>query len=88
MRQLKSLCRVWLSVCYVNIKIMTCRNRISPFPFYGCVTWSLISKEEGRMRVFISDVQGKILGLRGNKSQESGRGSLLKIHVVCAVYKL
>ena len=64
---LKSLRHLCLSVCYVNVKIMTYRNIISPFAFYGCVIWSLISKEERRLIVFVKEMQGMILGLRGQK---------------------
>ena len=67
MHHLKSLWHLWLSVCYVNVKIMSYRNIISPFALYGCVTWSLISKEERRLSVFMNKVQGIILGLRGKK---------------------
>jgi len=37
------------------------------FALCGCVTWSLISKENRRPRVFMNEVQGMILGLREKK---------------------
>ena len=65
MRHLKSLQPLWLSVCNVNVRIMTYRNIISPFALYGWVTWSLISKEERRLRLFMNELLGMILGLQG-----------------------
>jgi hypothetical protein len=37
------------------------------FALCGCITWSLISKEQRRLSVFMSEVQGMILSLRGKK---------------------
>jgi hypothetical protein len=59
--------QLWLVDCYVYVKIMTYGNIISRYALYGCVTWSLISKEEHRLRVFVNEVKGKVLGLRGKK---------------------
>jgi hypothetical protein len=65
MRHLKFIRNVWLAVFYLDVKIITSRNVISTVVLYGCVTWSLTSLEERRLRVFVNEVQGKILGLRG-----------------------
>jgi len=66
MCHLKSLRNLWISVCYIDVKIITYRNVTSPIVLYECVTWSLTSVE-GRMRVFVNEVQEKILGQRGKK---------------------
>jgi hypothetical protein len=68
MHHSKLLLRFWVSVCYVNVKIMTYRNKVSLFAFYEWVTWSLILKEERRMSVFMNEVQGMILALRGRST--------------------
>ena len=65
MFHLKFLRNLWLAIIYIDVKIITFRNVISSVVLYGCVTWSLTSKEEGRLRLFVNEGQGKILGLRG-----------------------
>jgi len=67
MFHLKFLRNLWLAIIYIDVKIITSRNVISTVVLYGCVTWSLTSKEEGRLRLFVNEGQGKILGLRGKK---------------------
>jgi len=67
MFHLKFLRNLWLAIIYIDVKIITFRNVISSVVLYGCVTWSLTSKEEGRLRLFVNEGQGKILGLRGKK---------------------
>jgi len=47
-----------------NIKIY--RNIILPVVFYGCKTWSLILREQPRLRVFEKRVL-RIFGLKSNK---------------------
>jgi len=46
---------------------ITSRNVISPVVLSGCLTWSLSLKDEYRLRVFMNEVQQKILGQRGKK---------------------
>ena len=45
-----------------NLKIKIYRNIILPFVSYGCETWSLILREERRLRVFDERVFRRILG--------------------------
>ena len=45
-----------------NIKIKTYRTIILPFVLYGCETWSLILREERRLRVYENRVLRKIFG--------------------------
>jgi hypothetical protein len=45
---------------YLKIKIY--RNIILPFVFYGCGTWSLILREERRLRVFENRVLRRVFG--------------------------
>jgi hypothetical protein len=67
MRHLKFIRNVWLAICYLDLKVITSKNVISTVVLYGCVTWSLTSQEGRRLRVFVNEVQGKILGIRGKK---------------------
>jgi hypothetical protein len=85
MRHLKFLRNLWLAVCYVDVKIITYRNVISTVVLYGCVTWSLISKEQRGLMVFVNEVQGKILGLQGKKQQDTGGDSFFEEphHLCC-----
>jgi hypothetical protein len=47
---------------YKNIKIKTYRTVILLVALYGCETWSLILREEHRLRVFENRVLRKIFG--------------------------
>jgi sorting nexin-29 len=58
-----------------NLKIKIYKNVILPFVLYGCETWSFISEEEYRLRVFEKRVLWKIFG---PKIEEDG--SWRKLH--------
>jgi hypothetical protein len=45
-----------------SLKIKICRTVILPVVLYGCETWSLIFREEHRLRVFENSVLGRICG--------------------------
>ena len=45
-----------------SIKIKICRTKILPVVLYGCETWSLILREERRLRVFENRVLRRIFG--------------------------
>jgi hypothetical protein len=45
-----------------NIRIRICKTVIFPVVLYGCETWSLILREEHRLRVFVNRVLRRILG--------------------------
>ena len=53
-----------------SIKIKIYRTIILPAVLYGCKTWSLILKEEHRLRVFENRVLREYLGLRGTSGVE------------------
>ena len=46
----------------VKIKTLVYRPIILPFVLYGCETWSLILREESRLRVFENRVLSRIFG--------------------------
>ena len=49
-----------------NLKFKLYRNIILPVVLYGCETWSLILREERRLRVF----ENRVLGIFGPKRDE------------------
>ena len=50
-----------------NINIKIYRTIILPVVLYGCETWSLILREERRLRVFENRVLRRIFGLKRDK---------------------
>jgi hypothetical protein len=50
-----------------NLKIKLYRAIILPVVLYGCGTWSLTLREEGRLRVFENRVLRKVLGPKGDE---------------------
>jgi hypothetical protein len=50
-----------------NVKIKMCKTIILPVVLYGCETWSLMLREEHRLRVFENRVLRRIFDLRGMK---------------------
>jgi hypothetical protein len=54
---------VYSSLLSKNIKIRIYRTIILPI-LYGCETWSLILREEHKLRVFKNRVLSRILGLK------------------------
>jgi len=47
---------------YKNLKINIYRIKILPVVLYGCETWSLIMREERRLRVFENRMLRRIFG--------------------------
>ena len=52
------------SLPFKNLKIKIHRSGIMPLVLYGCETWSLILREERRLRVFENRVLRRIFGRR------------------------
>jgi len=59
-----------------NLKIKIYRTIILPVVLYGCETWSLILKEERRLRVFENRVLRRVFGSR----REEVTGEWRKLH--------
>jgi hypothetical protein len=55
------------SLLYKNLKIKIHRTIIMSVVLYGCETWSMILREEGRLRVFENRVLRRILGHKRDK---------------------
>jgi hypothetical protein len=49
-----------------NVKVQICKNTIL-LVLFGCETWSLTIREEGRLRVFENRVLRRIFGPKRNK---------------------
>jgi len=55
-----------------NLRIRICRTIILPLVLYGCETWSLTLREEGKLRVFENMVLRRIFGPR--RDEVTGNG--------------
>jgi hypothetical protein len=53
-----------------NIKIRIYRTLILPAALYGCESWSLILREENRLRVFENRVPRRIFGRKSDRRLE------------------
>ena len=53
--------------CSKNLKIKIYRTTILPVVLYGCETWSLILREERRLKVFENRVLRRIFGPERDK---------------------
>jgi hypothetical protein len=53
-----------------NVKVKIYKTIILPVVLYGCVTWSLILKEEHRLRVFENRVLRRIFGPKRDEVTE------------------
>jgi hypothetical protein len=51
-----------------NLKIKIYRNIIWPVALYGCETWSLLLREELRLRVFKNKVLMRVFGPKKDKA--------------------
>jgi hypothetical protein len=56
-----------------NVKIKIYKTIIIPVILYGCKTWSLILREEHRLRVFENRVLRRIFGLKRDEVRGGGR---------------
>ena len=61
---------------WVSIELKTYRNIILPVMLYGCETWSLILREERRLRMFENRVLRRIFGPR----RDEVTGEWRKLH--------
>ena len=59
-----------------NLKIKIHRSIILPVVLYGCETWSLILREERRLRVFENRVLRRVFGPK----RDEVRGEWRKLH--------
>jgi hypothetical protein len=65
-----------LLCCQKNIKIVIHKTIILPVVLYGCETWSLVLREEHRLRVFENRVLRRIFGPK----RDEVTGGCRKLH--------
>jgi hypothetical protein len=63
----RKLTDVGNSFAVKNLKIRIYKTIILPVVLYGCETWSLILREEHRLRVFENKVLRRIFGPKGDE---------------------
>jgi len=72
-----AIIRCWIffssSLFSKNTKIKIHRTRILPVVLYGCETWSLTLREEGRLRVFENWVLRRIFGPKRDEATREWR---------------
>ena len=68
--------RLSSSLILKNLKIQIYRTIILPVVLYGCETWSLILREERRLRVFVNRVLRRIF----EPTRDEGTGEWRKLH--------
>ena len=61
-----------------NLKIRIYRTIILPIILYGCETWSLILKEERRLRVFENRVLRRIFGPKRDEVTGNGENYIMR----------
>jgi hypothetical protein len=62
----------------LKIRIYTYRTIILPVVLYGCETWSLILKEERRLRVFENRVLRRIFGPKREEVTGNGENYIMR----------
>ena len=72
-------CRIFFSSSLLskNLKITIYRTIILPVVLYGCETWSLILREERRLRVFKNRVLRRMFGSK----RDEVTGEWRKLHI-------
>ena len=70
-----------------NLKFKIYRTIILPVVLYGCETWSLILREERRLRVSENRVLRRIFGPKRDKVKRSGE-RYMKSLMVCTTRQI
>ena len=91
----------WGNACYYSLqnllsssllskklKIKIYRTIILPVVLYGCKTWSLTLREEGRVRVFENRVLGKVFGPKRDEVTGNGENYIMRSLVICTFYPI
>ena len=66
-----------------NLKIKIYRTIIFPIFLYGCETWSLILREERRLRVFENRVLKRVFGPKRDEVTGNGENYTMRSIVIC-----
>jgi len=59
-----------------------------PVVFYGCEIWSLILKEERRLRVFENRVLRRIFGPKKDEVTGSGENYIMSSLMICTAHPI
>jgi hypothetical protein len=70
-----------------NLKIKIYRNIILPVVFYRYETWSLILREERRLRVYENRVL-RIFGPKRDKAKGNGENYLMRTLMICTAHQI
>jgi hypothetical protein len=65
---------------------MLITTRILPVVLYGCKTWSLTLREEGRLRVFENRVLRRIFGPRRDEVTGQWKNYIMGSLIICALH--
>jgi hypothetical protein len=76
------------SLLSTNITIKKYRTVILPIVLYGCLTWSLILREERRLRVFQNSVYRRICGLKRDEVKGNGEKYIMRSLMICTAHKI
>jgi len=71
-----------------NVKIKKYRTIILPIILYGCETWSLILREERRLRVFENNVLRTIFGPKRDEVTADGGNYIMRSLMTCTVHQI
>jgi hypothetical protein len=77
-----------LSVCCLKTKVKIYKTVTVPLVLHGRDIFSLILREEHRLRVFENRVLRKIFELRGMKFQDNGEICILRSFIICALHEI
>ena len=71
-----------------NGKIKIHRTIILPVVLYGCETWSLIFREERRLRVFDNRVLRRIFGPKRDEIPGKGGNYIMRSLMICTPHQI
>ena len=69
-----------------KLKVNTYKTIILPVILYGCETWSLILREEHKLRVFENKVLRKIFGAKRDQSTGEWRSYIMLNYTHCILH--
>ena len=76
------------SLLFKNLKIKVYRTIILPVVLYGCETWSLILREERRLRVFENTVLRTIFGPKTDDVTGNGENYIMRSLMICTPHPI
>jgi len=71
-----------------NLKFKIYRTIILPVVLYGCGTWSLMWREECRLKAFENRVLRRIFGPKRDKVKGSRENYIMSCLMICTPHKI